>query len=186
MTVKVKRCDERFFQAISRLANSRVLVGVPEANAERHEKGTGPGNAALAYIHERGDPEHGIPARPFLAPGAAAAKPQVAAGLKRAAQLALSGKSPERGLAVAGSQAVSSVKKVFAHNSWSEVSDAGVASRIRRKEKLKGKKIKRRRPGKFKKLVDKYPRPVKPLVDSGQLRNSITYVIEEEGRRVTS
>ena len=66
--------------------------------------------------------------------------------------------------------AVSSVRNMFVRNDWPPIQEASIASRLRRRGKT-GKSLKR--------ALDKYPRPPKPLVDTGQLRNSITYVIEE-------
>ena len=53
--------------ALDRIAHSRVLVGIPSANASR--PGGGINNAELAFIHSNGSPLKHIPPRPFLQPG---------------------------------------------------------------------------------------------------------------------
>jgi hypothetical protein len=56
--------------ALVALASRQVLAGVPEEKTNRDDAESPEiTNAALAYIHENGAPEVGIPARPFMRPG---------------------------------------------------------------------------------------------------------------------
>ncbi len=88
--------------AISDLANTRVMVGVPASKTFRKPEEGEPGetspinNAELAYIHEHGAPEANIPARPFMQPGIESVQPMIAAGLLKAGEAAFAGKPGER------------------------------------------------------------------------------------------
>ena len=60
---------------------------------------------------------------------------------------------------------------MFAENDWPPITPAAIESRLRRRGK-EGEQLK--------KAVENYPQPVKPLLDTAQLRNSITYIVEEK------
>lgn len=155
-------------ERLDRLAKMHLLVGIP---ADRESRSGEPiNNAALGYVHEVGKPKLGIPARPFLRPGLRKAKDAMHPHLGQALHDALHGDDPRPGMERAGMIAVSSVRNRFVRNDWPPIQEASIASRLRRRG-MTGKSLKR--------ALDKYPRPPKPLVDTGQLRNSITYVIEE-------
>lgn len=138
---------------ISSLGKSDVLVGIPGENATRDAPIT---NAALGYIHEFGAPEANIPARPHLVPGVQDAKEQVTARFKHAAKSAFMGRPAEvdRALNAAGIIATSSVKRKITSGPFLPLAPSTLAARRRRG-----------RTG------------AKPLIDTGQYRNSITYVL---------
>lgn len=172
---------EKITERLDRLSKMHLLVGIPADHESR--SGEPINNAALGYIHEMGNPKQGIPARPFLRPGLRKAKGKMCPHLAQSLRNALLGGDPREGLERAGMIAASSVKNMFTDNKWPEVSDAAILSRVRRRESPASRKRrlgdKKRFRGELAGKAKEYPRPVKPLVDTGQLRNSITYVVEE-------
>lgn len=172
---------EKIAERLDRLAKMHLLVGIP---ADRESRSGEPiNNAALGYVHEVGKPKLGIPARPFLRPGLRKAKDAMHPHLGQALHDALHGGDPRPGMERAGMIAESSVKDMFVRNDWPKISKAGILARVRRHESPESRqrrfKDKKKFRGELAKKARGYPRPVKPLVDTGQLRNSITYVIEE-------
>jgi len=149
---------------IKALAAKRVLVGIPgdmdTRKREPGEKGEPIGNAALGYIQDRGSPAANIPARPFLMPGVQSVRAEIAGRFEGAARGALAGKSAniEQTLNAVGLIASSAVKKVFDAQGpgWEPLKPGTLAGRKRRGRT--GTKI---------------------LLDTGQLRNSITYVARD-------
>jgi hypothetical protein len=150
-------------KAIDALGRSRVMVGVPSDKAPR--SGDPINNAALAYIMENGAPEVNIPARPFLKPGVASVQPQIAAGLKKAGEFALHGRADavNRELHRVGAIGRDAVKRKMTDGPFEPLRPATIAAR----------KLKRK---------SRNNTDVKPLIDTGALRNSISYVIREEGK----
>lgn len=142
------------FKAISALTRKDVLVGVPEEAPDR--RGEGISNAALAYIHQFGAPAANIPARPFLYEGIEDAQEKIVGQLGKGGKAALDGDSAgvDKALNSAGLVAQNSVKARINEGDFTPLAPSTVAAR-----KRKG---------------DDDP---KPLVDTGQLRNSITYVV---------
>ena len=142
-------------RALSDLASKDVLVGIPETAGDH--KGTPISNAAIGYIQEMGSPVNNIPPRPFLVPGVEAVQEQVAARLGKASQSALDGEAGDvqQNMSAAGLIAQNSVRATInAGDGFDKLKDATIEARRRRG-----------RTG------------IKPLIDTGQLRNSITYVI---------
>ncbi len=149
-------------EGIRKLANTRVMVGIPGDNTLR-QPGEGGGsspinNATLAYIHENGAPEAHIPPRPFLKPAVEAMAPQIEKRLRAAAEAALKGnvEGVDKQLNALGLEAQAEVRKKI-----NEGIPPPLAESTLRKRRAHG------RAGE------------KPLVDTGQLRNAITYVIRK-------
>lgn len=142
-------------QSLDKLHKTGALVGVPEDNTGRTDEGP-INNATLAYIHENGSDRAKIPARPFLHPGVEKAKREIAQHLSGAAKAASNGDESgmSRGFNKAGQVAVNSARGVFVQNGWQPVKPAT--------QKRKGGK------------------KTRPLIDTGQLRKSITYVVETD------
>lgn len=145
-------------KAMSALARSEVLVGVPAESTERDD-GEPINNATLGYIHETGAPAAGIPARPFLVPGVSAVEDKVAQQLGKAAQASLKGdqRAVDQRLHAAGLVAETSVKNTINAGIDPALADATIAARQARG-----------RTG------------TTPLVDTGKLRNSITHVVRRK------
>jgi phage gpG-like protein len=149
----------KFKAAFKNLSSKEVLVGIPSEATERD--GSEPiTNAELGYIHEHGSPEMNIRARPFLAVGVRLVKPKIAKQFKTSAQRVLkSGKDDnDVGLNRVGMIAQNSVRKTI---------NDGTGFEALSDKTLKARR-KRGRTG------------IKPLIDTGQLRNSITYVIRKK------
>lgn len=165
MTVKIKSVVDHtadFLKATKVLASSQVLVGVPAEKAPRSSaeaKGQPINNAALAYIHNYGIPELNIPARPFLEPGIKNAKDRINGYMGDAAAAAFDGKSERvaKNLTAAGIAATSSVKSKINTGPFQPLRPATLAAR-----RARG------RTG------------TKPLIDTGQLRNSISFVVRKK------
>lgn len=146
---------------IASLASQRVMVGVPSTRAGRPaDKGKGQtiNNAALAYIHDQGAPEAGIPARPFMAPGIANAKEKITKAMEGASKAALDGDQARmtREYHRAGIAAMVSIKLKITSGPFIPLKPATLAARRRRGVTR-----------------------TKPLIDTGALVNSINYVIQK-------
>lgn len=151
----VKDKTKKIEQALGFLIKSDVYVGIPSEKTSRDDNSP-IGNAALGYIHEYGAPENNLPARPFLVPGVKAVRAKLAAIFKKAGQRAIEGRTldVERGLNAAGLVAQVAVKKVITDGIPPPLSEGTL-------EKRRARGVTRET----------------PLIDTGQLLNSITYVI---------
>jgi phage gpG-like protein len=143
------------------LGSQEVLVGVPASAAPRDSsqaKGSPITNAALAYIHNYGSPAMNIPARPFMEPGIESAKREISEGFQKAGVAALEGKADQmmKSLHALGIKVVSAIRNKINSDIPPPLGRATLAARRRRG-----------RTG------------TKTLVDTGQLRNSITYVVRK-------
>lgn len=144
--------------SLSAMEGKRVFVGIPEGKGARQEGEIG--NAQLGYIQDHGSPANNIPPRPFLVPGVNAAESKIVKVLKTAAKNSADGDKSalDVGLNAAGLIAQASVKKAI-------VAGDGFAP-------LKPSTIKaRERSG---------AKGTKPLIRTGQLLNSVNYVIKEK------
>lgn len=156
MSVTVTRDDsKRIIAAIEAMAKKRVLIGIPGDGSPRKDSKIG--NAALGYIHENGSAARNIPARPFLIPGVRSVGDQAADVLKNAAKKAVTGESTiDKGLHAAGMIAQNAVKMRIRN----QEGFAPLANSTLRARKRKGKE------------------GTKALIRTGQLINSIKYVIK--------
>lgn len=146
--------------SIQELAGKQVMVGIPASKAEREEGDTEPiNNAQLGYIHEYGAPASNIPARPFLNPGIARTQESINNHLKKAAKAAMDGNEEKVDVEL---NATGLIAQAGARN---EINSGDLAPLA--KSTLAARR-KRGRTGD------------KPLIDTGQLRNSITYVIRKK------
>ena len=136
------------------VAQRDVLVGIP-AGEQRDD---GPTNAEIGYQNEFGSPANNIPARPHLIPGVAAVQDKAVARLTQAASAAATGRmsDAERHLHAAGLIAQNSVRRTLTTAAYRPLSERTLAERQARG-----------RTG------------TKPLIDTGQYRNSITYVVRD-------
>lgn len=162
--------------AVEELTHYRVMVGVPDTKAGRKDGAIS--NAALAYIHENGAPEAGIPARPFLKPTVRAEQKTIQASLRDAGTTALSGKSPLPAFNRLGLKVSSAVKTRITSNIPPPLALSTVEGRIRRR---KSKKWRATKTAAVSSNVAAGQAPgaglFTALVDTGQLRNSVTYVV---------
>lgn len=167
---------------IKAMGEKSVMVGIPEQKTERRpddeENPKEPAtNALLGYIHENGSPAQGIPARPFLIPGVQSAHKDVAKVLEGAAKQALNGdkRAVEKGLEKAGMVAQAAVREAITHGNFEPLSDATLRARAKRGRKGAKAELEARREG-----AEPSNATAKPLIDTGQLRNSINYVVRKK------
>lgn len=139
---------------IKQMQSARVMVGIPKDENARSDGLIG--NASIGYIQENGSPAKNIPARPFLIPGVEAVKNKVADILGEGAKNVLDGGSITGSQTKAGIVAQNSVKAtITAGEGFTTLADSTLAARQRKG--VKG---------------------TKPLIRTGQLRNSITYIVK--------
>jgi hypothetical protein len=148
-----------FQKSIKSLTANKVLVGIPDTNADRKPDPGDPvpiTNAGIGYIMEKGDPERNIPARPWLEPGVASAKEPITDRLHKTAMKALDGdaEATKAGLTGVGLIAQSAVRAKITDGPFAPLAETTLAARRRRG-----------RTGE------------KPLIDSGQLRQAVNFVI---------
>ena len=140
-------------------------------------------NALIGSVLETGAPERNLPARPFLVPGVQNCQDAVTSRLKKAGISALSGDSADitTQLNACGLIAVSSVKDKMDTGPFTPLADSTLRNRVSRgggsqvgaAEELASRKA-GNPPG-----TDL----AQPLIDTGNLQNSITYVIRDNRRR---
>lgn len=170
--------------AINSLTKKDVLVGIPDSAPERDD---GPmTNAQIGYVMETGSPAHNVPARPFLVPGVADVQGECADRLGKAADAALSGNKggAERAMSAAGMVAASSAKKKIGSNIPPALSPETIRNRKRSRQTQSMRSDEKQ----YLKAVADGTDPAQaqteagiiPLVNTGQLRNSITYVVRDK------
>lgn len=158
MSNSAKKLVDRFADIklnLAKLSRTEVLVGVPQDKNTRKDEMS---NAAIAYINDKGSPAQNIPARPFMEPGVQEASPKISKQMMMAANKALT--DPEEAnvhLNRAGLIAQNSIRAKINSNIGPVLAEATLAARRRRG-----------RTG------------TNTLVDTGQLRNSITYVVRKK------
>lgn len=165
------------------LAEKEVLVGFPEETTERRpdeEEPAGMTNAALGYVHDNGQPEVNIPARPFMEPGIRAAEEGIVAGLFRTARQALLGSvdAVDKGLHLVGLRAKLGIQNAINEGVPPPLADSTLRARARRGRKGAKEELARRANGEAP-GVDL----AKPLVDTAQMRNAVNYVIRDRNKR---
>jgi hypothetical protein len=146
-----------FLENVKKMSEKCVMVGVPHDKDSRTDgKET---NAQVAMLQEFGSGAKNIPPRPFLIPGIKMAQKEVAEILKDGAKNALHGGSIEVALNKAGLIGQNHVKDQIRNGDFKPLAKSTLeARRDRRKNGRAG---------------------TKPLIDTGQLLNSITYVVRE-------
>ena len=147
---------DAMLSAWEELVNTQVLVGIPEDESARKEGAVS--NADLLYIHSNGSPLKGIPARPVIEPALEHNKVRLGEIMGRASKAAMDGNIAEmhRELNKAGMAGQSAAKQWFTdpNNNWAPLNE-----KTKKQKEKKGATVER------------------PLIDTGQLQNSITYVV---------
>lgn len=158
MSINIVKDDvQKLLKNIEAIASKSVLVGIPSEKKERKEGDIT--NAEIGFIHEYGSPMRNIPARPFLVSGVKASAERVSKILKAYASDALNDASTiDKGLHAAGLIAQSQIKKQI-------VSQEGFVP-------LSSTTLKARAAKGFK--------GTKALIRTGQLLNSITFVVRKK------
>ena len=159
MPVKMTKDNvSNVLRSIQQLASNEVLIGIPASTTDRKD-GEPINNATIGYIQETGSPANNLPARPFLVPGVESAQKAATDELKKGAGAAMSGDAmgADKALHRAGITASNAVKGKINSGVPPELAKSTLAARRRRG-----------RTG------------TTPLIDTGELRNSITYVIRKK------
>ncbi|MDH0638199.1 hypothetical protein N5D52_14725 [Pseudomonas sp. GD03860] len=174
--------------SIQRLVGQEVLVGIPATTTERSEGEPGQpiNNAQLGYIHEYGSPKANIPARPFLEPGVEDQRESIGNHLQKAASSALKGDDGklDAELNAAGLIAQAGARNRITSSNYEPLSP----STIRNRRKNRNTQSMRVEEQKYLDMVANGASPaqaqadagIQPLINTGQLRNSITYVIRKK------
>lgn len=163
-TVKVKVARDAAHAldaSLKTLISQEVLVGVPRTKTERKES-EGANNAVLAYVHDNGSPSQNIPARPFMQPGIKAATPEIQERMGAAARALLGARVASPGfmykyLTAIGLKVQSAIRSYVNEGIPPPLAASTLAARLR-----------------------KGFASTKPLVVSGQLRNSINFVVRNK------
>ena len=148
-------------QALTNISKQEVYVGIPEEkNSERGKHTT---NADLLSYHTNGSPVNNIPPRPVLEPAIEANREKISGMLGKAANLALDGKVEEANVqlektGIAG-QNMARAWFTDPRNNWPENA-----------------------PSTYKRKLKKGSTTPRPLIDTGEMRNSITYVVRRKGK----
>lgn len=166
------------YLALRILADQRLLAGIPAERAERKDGAVT--NATIGYVQEHGDPATGIPPRPFLYPAVRAMQEDIVRLLRMAGDAALRGDpvGTTRALNALGLMAQNRIRARINEGIPPPLARATLLARMRARTAIKGAKAElARRDAGFAAGMDL----AKPLVATGQLRNSITYVIRSIG-----
>ena len=158
LTVTRDRLND-VLKAVGGLTKKEVLIGIPDSAPERED---GPmSNAQIGYVQEFGSPAQNIPERPFLVTGIRSAQGDIAKRMESGISKVLKGDegAGEQALNTAGLIAQNAVQTKIESGPFSPLSEVTLQRR-----RARG------RTG------------TKPLIDTGQLRNSITYVIRQKGK----
>jgi hypothetical protein len=186
----VKDNTARIFKQLEQLMNKQVLVGIPDSG--QNVRGEEPvNNATIGYVMEFGSPLHNVPARPFLIPGVEKARSACLVQLRQAAAAALKGDKGGmlQGLNRAGILASNEVKMTINSNIPPPLKPGTIRNRHR------GRDTKMRESEQvYLGLVAKGAAPgaaqidvgIIALVNTGQLRNSITYVVRDKTFNATA
>lgn len=160
---------------IDALAETRVMVGVPAEKGSRNDAAP-INNAALAYIHENGAPEAGIPARPFLKPGIEAKRDDITEGLVKVGTAALDGRpeAVDRGFHAVGLIGQNAVRAKVNEGVPPPLAESTLRARAARGRKGAQQELANRAAG-----LPASTELAKPLIDTAQMRNSLSYVIRK-------
>lgn len=166
-TSKVKELNE----SLKRLKKTFILVGIPRDGKGDRRSDTSLLNSELGYIHEKGSPAAGIPARPFLEPGVRSVKDQVAGRMGQAMDAAL--KDDERKmdgyLEMAAQEALAAVQNYLQEGHGPPLKP----STIKNRNRSRGTKSKRE--GEAAGSAE-----VTPLINTGALLGALQATVHKE------
>jgi hypothetical protein len=170
----------QLLRAIKSMQSERILVGVPDTNADRQAVAGEPAskitNAGIALVMEFGDPSKNIPARPFLVPAVVGMKDSLPDMFRTVAQKVLTGGAGavQSGFTIIGQRVADAVKKKITDGPFQELSIRTIEARARRGRKGAQAYLKGVKAGT---ATTPSAAGVKPLIDTGQLRRAINFVI---------
>lgn len=167
-------------RAVNSMQNMRVLVGIPATGASRAPSSPGllANNAAIGYLQEFGNPATNLPARPHLVPGVRRILPQATTILRQglAKELANVPNGMVQALNIVGLLAQNSVRGLIAQSIPPPLALRTIMNRLYRRASYIAAS-----PARKKAMAAKWVSGTFiPLIDTGQYRNSITYVIRRK------
>ena len=164
-------------RSVEAFSKEDVYVGVPSDNTERKET-SHISNAVIAYINDNGSPAQNIPARPFMRPGIESAKEDIKSAFKRGAEANLKGNEAAIDIAMhqAGLIAQRNIRAVINAGIAPALAESTLKARARRGSKGAKTELKSR----SETGISSATGSAKPLIETGQLRNSINYVIRSK------
>ncbi len=173
-------------QALRKLSEQEVLAGFPAETTERApDEGEEPSditNAALGYIHENGDPENNIPARPFMGPAIRENSEGIEDRLGAIGRAFVRGNGDpatvEQGMHRLGLFVKLAIQKKINDGVPPPLSEATLRRRAARGRKGAQKELDRRAEG-----LPPGMGLAKPLVDTAKMRNAVNYVIRSKKDR---
>jgi hypothetical protein len=177
-----------FMKALTAMQAKSVLAGFPAGDEEREATkvengkvvmdGTPAGitNAALAYIHNTGEPEKNIPARPFMVEGIETKADDIADGMEQVGIAALDGnvQAVDVGLHTVGTIARDAIKGKIIDGPFEPLAESTLKNYARQGVKGAQEELDSRAAGN-----DPNPENVRPLNRSGQLRGAVQYVLQD-------
>lgn len=198
---------EKLLSGLRSLEAEKVLVGIPADKSGRNNADGSPlNNATIGAIMEHGSPAANIPARPWLRPGIASAKAKIIKRYEGAAKKAVKGDLSAATIVhqVVGQETADAVKKYIRTASFVPLKRSTIAARARQRGSMhrrKGEKyyleLTKGRKGGFG-LLNPYltslgggdaanidlqaAAGIKPLINTGQLLNSVGYVVVKTGQ----
>jgi hypothetical protein len=182
-----KRVDNvaKVLKGVDTLVSTSVMVGVPSDKAERREGAMT--NAILAYLMDKGSPAAGIPARPFMEPGIRAVKDEIAKLLGDAGKAIFKGGANNVTIQLnkVGIIATRSIKSKITEGIPPPLAPSTIQGRINRvKSKKRRAKIRADlAAGTPASRQEGAEGLFNPLVVTGQLRNSIVWVLRKVGKK---
>lgn len=149
--ITVKKDNTKeLLKKLESMKNFDLLVGVPQDEAEREEGEIT--NAQLMFIHSEGSPVRNIPPRPVIDITLKEEKEKINQKFKKALNVILNGGNPSVELEKLGIYITNKIKAKFGSEDLAPLQPSTI--------KAKGSD--------------------RPLIDTGQLRNSITYVVRKK------
>ena len=170
-------------ESVRTILDAEVLVGVPADKTERNDEDGKPSpisNAGLAYVHDQGAPEVGIPQREFMRPGIADAEDEITKRLGSAMRAAMNGNAlvAEQAMHQVGLVAQTAIRKKIDDGIPPPLSEYTLRKRAERGRRGAMTELDRRARGLDPSMVF-----ARPLIDTGEMRKSITYAIRSRKRR---
>lgn len=185
--LKMVRDDlESLRSQIEELTELEILVGFPEETTGREaseDEPEGITNAALGYIHDNGEPERNIPARPFMIPAMQEVEGRVTEALTQTARRVLLARGKRKVDVAVYFERIGSIVELAIKNKINEgipppLSDATLRARAARGRMGAMWELAWRAAG----APPGVDGLAKPLVDTAQMRNSVRYVVRRRRR----
>jgi hypothetical protein len=170
-------------KSFEELSNLDLYVGVPSDKKDRKDNGDPdqPNNATIAYINDSGSPAMRIPQRSFMRPGISDARQYIIKRMSKGGAAILAGETDAAytTLAACGLTAQNAIRRRINDGIPPPLSEQTLKERIANRAAIKGSQaeLDRRAAGE-----QAGTDLAKPLVATGQLRNSITYVIRKRSK----